>query len=567
MTAGVVIPEVLRAGRLDRRDMQLRRAMVATADPALIRMIALTAVDAAKAAGATYADVRLTRVVEHTVGLAPKLFEAVPTVPTAQESEYHGIGVRAFVDGMWGFASSPYWTPGEGARLAQQATAQARENARATATHRELAATPVVTGTWSTPHEVDPFTISLEEKLAVVADAYTGIPERVIEKDNSQIGRFGYASPITCRRVDTTLATTEGTFITQQYYTTLAQIIAQAGMDGWVERDGQLMYRTRGGRGLSILPDHVQGSGWEAVRTLPAIVTRIADDAYNGMNGPTTVAPAKVANGGRYTVVADAVSMGVLLGFAVRAMDPDRIIGDGSNSGGSSWLGNDLAALPGHFEIGSPLLSVTINRGLRNGPTRTQWDDEGVVATPIPLIHQGVLQDFPTTRETAGLLAPTYQRLGRPVRSNGCAMASSAFEQQAVGIPDVVMTPATEDVTWSQLVESVSQGYALVGLNPNLVETDMQLRQLVIRQANLNEIVNGRMGASVVGVSLLIDAAELWKNLTAIGGTSSLNRWEGAQSDIQVIGYTKGEPVQSFSLGIQAVPGLFTNIPMTNGQL
>ena len=76
-------------------------------DPRL-KALAARAIDAARAAGAAYADVRLT----HT---RTRGFRGSPQPPGDSESIV--VGARALVDGYWGFASGPVWSPDEMARL------------------------------------------------------------------------------------------------------------------------------------------------------------------------------------------------------------------------------------------------------------------------------------------------------------------------------------------------------------------------------------------------------------------------------------------------------------------
>ncbi len=70
-------------------------------DPA-IKALALRAVDAAKSAGATYADARVTRT-ERQLLFSEETYNW-------HDSEELAIGVRALVNGYWGFAASAIWT-------------------------------------------------------------------------------------------------------------------------------------------------------------------------------------------------------------------------------------------------------------------------------------------------------------------------------------------------------------------------------------------------------------------------------------------------------------------------
>jgi predicted Zn-dependent protease len=117
-----------------------------------VRVLAQTAVDAAHAAGATYADVRLTLTTSRNV---PSLLETVTL----------GMSVRALRNGYWGWAATPYLAATEASRVGRQAVRLAIANAASglprTVDWRPI---PVVRGgSWTTPIAIDPFAVALEE--------------------------------------------------------------------------------------------------------------------------------------------------------------------------------------------------------------------------------------------------------------------------------------------------------------------------------------------------------------------------------------------------------------------
>src|SRR3954454_6049653 len=65
------------------------------------------ALDAATAAGASYADVRVERLERQVVSVKNGRPDGL------LEREDHGVGVRVLVDGAWGFASSSTLDPRE----------------------------------------------------------------------------------------------------------------------------------------------------------------------------------------------------------------------------------------------------------------------------------------------------------------------------------------------------------------------------------------------------------------------------------------------------------------------
>jgi TldD protein len=74
--------------------------------------------------------------------------------------------------GAWGFAASRELTREEVTRVAQAAVAQARANRPAMTRPVVLAPTPPVKdGRWRSPIEIDPFTVSIEDKVALLLKA------------------------------------------------------------------------------------------------------------------------------------------------------------------------------------------------------------------------------------------------------------------------------------------------------------------------------------------------------------------------------------------------------------
>src|SRR5207247_2780944 len=122
-----------------------------------MRDLGRNAVDAAVGAGASYADARGVFRRSQSVSTKNGRVEAVSDV----ESE--GIGVRVLVDGAWGFACNRRLDEG-GAR---DAAVRACAFARAAGGHgnRVLAPLDPQRGSYRTSVEIDPFSVSLADKV------------------------------------------------------------------------------------------------------------------------------------------------------------------------------------------------------------------------------------------------------------------------------------------------------------------------------------------------------------------------------------------------------------------
>jgi TldD protein len=106
-----------------------------------MKTAAQLALDAASVRGVTYADARVVSIRNRS------LTTKNGRMGHASESESLGIGVRVIAEGAWGFAASA-----DLSRAAVEvAAARAVEIARASE--------------WTTPHEIDPFTVSVEQNI------------------------------------------------------------------------------------------------------------------------------------------------------------------------------------------------------------------------------------------------------------------------------------------------------------------------------------------------------------------------------------------------------------------
>ena len=498
-------------------------------DPA-VRTLALRAIDAAKSAGATYADVRLTRTLQQTSNGGSKLAQ----IDGAHgDSEFYGVGVRALFGGAWGFAASPYWTPDEVVQLAHDAVEQARMNATGDAPPIDLGRIPVASGSWSTPVRVDPFTIPIEEReellgawVELAKQAYRGARnyESFIGMVKGPLG--GGANFM---RQERAIATSDGAYFTQTLYET------SLGFE-------VVLVNTVTGREVRATAKNggYMSAGWELFldARLPEQLPELVADVQALMRRE----PVKPGDVGRYDVVFDAVSMASIVNATIGVPTQlDRALGYESNASGTSYLSDPLAML-GTYQVGAPQMTVTANRSLPRGLATVKWDDEGVEPPEFTLVEHGVLADYQTTRAQADLLAPYYAKHGKLPASHGCARADSALSITMQHAPNMQMEPGMTRVSFDDLIKDTPRGIAVMGGGVNV---DFQGRNGEGRGA-MREIVNGRLGREIGGLAFSFATTELLKNITAIGGTDSLEH--------VALSGSKGQPRQSVSHTVSAVP-------------
>jgi TldD protein len=508
-------------------------------------ILAQRAVDAAKQAGAQYADARLTRTVQHKYSFGNY---------NLWDQEETGIGVRALVNGYWGFVASPSVDMMGAERLARAAVAQATVNARGALPRTvDLGSIPRVTGTWRTPVIIDPFAVPLEEKFATM---------RYWEMCADKAGLYinSLLSELHCARQERVLVTSDGTHLTQTLYESGGTLAIKAQTRGRLQ--GVAPSTTVFVQGVE-----TAGRGWELLldAKIPTQIEAMPDqllaaDVLQKASKPATI--------GRYTLVCDGATMAALLSATLGvATQLDRALGYEANASGTSFLDDPLTML-GAFQVAAPVVTVTANRSAPGQLATVKWDEEGVVPSPVTLVTHGVLTDYQTTREQASWLAPYYAKAGHPVQSHGHAEAENALGITMQHMPNLSLEPATSEVRLDDLVANVQDGLLLQ--RGTTMQLDAQARNGLLVSPAMREIKNGRLGRQLTDMALWFNTLDLWKNVTAIGGSEtqmtvpfSQFPWGGELSGLwgQPV---KGEPLQLTSHSVRAVAATITNQALIN---
>jgi TldD protein len=484
--------------------------------------MAAAAMDAARAAGASYADVRLSRT------LVEEWTNPFPAVP-GDRAETHGAGVRVLVNGYWGFLGSATWTMDEMARLARGAVIQARANALGRTRALPLAPTPpVVNGEWSMPIKYDPFEVSYGEKYDFFNHVLALLQRHGPPTTAGMTGKF--------TRTDTVFASSEGSSWAQTTYLSMGSFGVGYGAEA-----GDKKYWNGSAGTMALSP---AGRGWE--HFIDSGVLDLIPQLVNEAEQSRDRTPVDV---GRYDLVCTAECTAALIDGSVgAATELDRALGYEANADGTSYLDQPLDML-GTYPIGSSLLNVTANRSHPGGCATVKWDDEAVVPDDFTLVQDGVLMDYQTTRAQVNTLESYYSKINRPLRSHGCASSESGSTITMENLPNVQMMPGAKDTTFEELVRDTGKGVALVAVQAVPMDPQ-QLNGMAF--GSLREIRNGKLGRFLTGAAVEFRAPNLWKSLDAIGGPSS-TRWIGLQS-------WKGEPRQSTFHSVGAVPARFKNV-------
>ena len=175
-----------------------------------VRAIAMAALDAAKGAGARYADVRVASgATRRTIVQDRQVFTQLITGSL-------NFGVRVLVDGAWGFASSTIVTEEEAARVAQVAVRQSSLNPWGKTRTLDLAPAPVVAdGQWETPIDLDPWNYTIQDQLELQIEANEAMMNAGEAMGVPEVTGF---SDFLFAKTDVVFASSEGSYIAQRFH-------------------------------------------------------------------------------------------------------------------------------------------------------------------------------------------------------------------------------------------------------------------------------------------------------------------------------------------------------------
>ena len=355
------------------------------------RDLLMLALDTARRSGASYADARIQRVQRSGV------FTREQQILDVVDSDTMGCGVRALVDGCWGFAATPRLTSEGIQRAATEAVATAKANRVARDQSVQLAPNPShPDATWSSGFTIDPFTISIEEKttLALAANAAAMKVPGV---------RF-VSTQLQFVKEERNYANTDGSVIAQtlvRTWTPMAITAVSADRSDFAIRDAVVQ---------------PTGRGWESVleNDLPGNAKKWAEEAAEKLT-------AKSVEPGRYDLILHPSNLGLTLHESVaHPTELDRAYGYEANYAGTSFVAPPEKVL-GRLKFGSPLMNIVGDRSQPGGCATIGYDDDGVKPDEFEIISNGVMVDYQTTREQAMWLDWWYKQRNLPTRSHGCS--------------------------------------------------------------------------------------------------------------------------------------------------
>ena len=506
-------------------------ASAATGDPNF-KELALRALDAARSAGAGYADVRISR------NRNQSIFTRERRVQALVDNETVGFGVRVLVDGAWGFAASRELTADDVVAVARQAVAQAKANRSALVKPVALApVTPVADGTWRGSWiKTDPFDVPIEEKVALLLQANEAAL-KVVDPANARRGFV--TSSMFFLREEKTLATSDGTMVVQTIYRT------QPNMNITAVAPDASDFQSR--QSTDVQP---MGRGWEHV-----LDARLLENAPRWAEEAKQKLGAKSVDVGKYDLVLHPTHLWLTIHESIaHPTELDRAAGYEANYAGTSFVAPPEKML-GKLKYGPEFMNVVGDRSQEGSLSAVGWDDEGVKPEDFHIIRNGMFVDYQTTREQAPWLEWWYRQQGKQVRSHGCSYAQSWADVQFQRMPNVSLQPGERDIGWDDLIAATDRGIAIIG--EGSFSIDQQRYNAQFGGQLFYEIRGGKIVGMLKDVAYQMKTLEFWNAMDMLGGRRSY-MLGGAFND------GKGQPSQSNAVSHGCVPTRHRQINVIN---
>jgi TldD protein len=425
----------------------------------------------------------------------------VDGIPADADRMAGGFGVRVIHSGVWGFASSPIVTEDELRRITRLASEIAKASAIAKKADLRLAPVPAFVEYYKTPMKIDPMSVSKTDK-----DAWC---QSVVDKASKVKG-------VTAVNVNAShgyewryFASSEGSYIEQELYTTSPQMSVTARVDG--------VTKTRN------YPGAQGAAGWEII-----LESDFQDQAEKVATDAVEMCTAKPlgSSGLRDLILAPAHAMLTIHEIVAHATEVDRIVGYEANYAGTSFV--KLSDV-GKLKYGSKHFNITASKNDR-GIGSVGFDDDGVKTMTWPIVRDGILVGLQTNRETAKYLNEDFSR--------GCTFGNSWRDYPFLRMPNVHLDPGpVGSPKVEEMIADVKDGVFIDGRGSYSI--DQQRYNGQFGGHIFWEIKNGKITRQCTDVTYNAITTDFWGNLDAV-----THEWQmhGTGGD------AKGQPTQTNSI-------------------
>ena len=488
--------------------------------------------NAAKAAGASYADVRIGRYLNQFV------ITRENRVLNVANTESYGVGIRVIANGCWGFAATNEVTKDGIAKTAKRAVAVAKANSKIGSAPVELAPQKGYGEvSWKTPIEKNAFEVPIKEKVDLLLGANAAAMAGGANFVNSTIFAVNEQKYF---------ASTDGSYIDQDIHRfypsfTVTKIDPAKGS-----------FETR--RSLSspvgMSYEYLDASQSE---TIGGITPRYKKryDMMEDIKFATKQAGEKLAaksvDPGKYDLVLDPSHLWLTIHESVgHPTELDRVLGYEANFAGTSFLTLDKWR-SGNFKFGSEKVNIVGDKLQVGSLGAVGYDDEGVGTKKWDIIKDGILVNYQAIRDQAHIIGLK--------ESQGCCYSQSWQDVQFQRMPNVSLQPGKTPLSVDDMIKNVEKGIYIIG--DGSFSIDQQRYNFQFGGQLFYEIKDGKIAGMLNDVAYQANTQEFWNSCTQVCDANDY-RLGGAFND------GKGQPSQSSAVSHGACTSRFNGVNVIN---
>ncbi|MCJ8321868.1 MAG: TldD/PmbA family protein [Colwellia sp.] len=501
-------------------------------DVAYKKKLADIALNAAKAKGATYADVRIGRYLNQFITTQETRVDNIVNTESA------GIGIRVIANGTWGFASSSNMTPDSIAKTAEKAVAVAMANSKFQTVPVQLAPVKGVGDvSWNTPIKKNGMEIPIKDKV----DLLLSVNDAAMANGASYI-----TSILFLVNEQKYFASTDGSYIDQDVHRLWAPFFATAvGESGFKQRTGL-------GNPVGMGFEYLDGKEEDKIRISGANVGYknsydMVEDATAAGKQLQIKLKAKSVEPGKYDLVLDPAHLMLTIHESVgHPLELDRVLGYEANYAGTSFATLDKWK-SGKFKYGSDIVNLVADKTQPYSLGNVGYDDEGVKTKEWDLVKDGTLVNYQAIRDQVHMIDQK--------ESHGCCYSQSWRDVQFQRMPNVSLKPNKKDISAEDVIKDVENGIYIAGRGSFSI--DQQRYNFQFGGQLFYEIKNGKITEQIEDVAYQSNTQEFWNSCTQMAGKSDY-RLGGSFFD------GKGQPSQVSAVSHGCPTTRFDNINVIN---
>ncbi|HRE40887.1 MAG TPA: TldD/PmbA family protein [Ignavibacteria bacterium] len=471
------------------------------------------AIETAKKNGAEYSDIRICKNRNQRIGTREDKVQYI------SDGDNFGFGVRVLVNGTWGFAANSVLNESEVIKITEKACEIAKANSILQVSPVRLASVPSYIDKWTTPIRVNPFDLSIADKVDFQIRA-NNIAKTAGANFVNSFMWFVNENKI--------FASSVGSFIEQDLYRL------------WARTDVTVIDKTTGEFESRETFTQPIGMGYEYLLDYP-----YEKDVEQAVEHTKMKLKAPSVKPGKRDIILHPSNLWLTIHETCgHPTELDRALGYEANYAGTSFMTTDKL---NNLKYGSDIVNLYADKNQLNGLSSRGYDDDGVKTREWDIIKNGKFVNYQTTRELAPLVGQD--------ESFACAYGDSWSSFPIQRMPNLSLRPGTEKLSLDELISQTDDGIYIIG--DSSWSIDMQRYNFQFTGQEFWDIKNGKIQGMLKDVAYQGNTVDLWNSCDKICD----------ESEYELGGSFfcgKGEPGQVAPVSHGSSPTRFRNINILN---